>query len=268
MRLEVQVGGEQLQVAVADVLGKQRLAEELGAGRRPGPAHPAWPGAHLAVLEPQLHLGVVHHLAQAADRHPAPAPLEHAQERLLQALSLALQAREVLRGAELRVGGLSPGRTRPRNHTSAQKPVRTAALSREANGRTRMRSLSESHGGASEVCTRRGASPHRRGFPSCLPSYGLLRPPKACWSQHAGSVSEAVVTPPLPPPAQRHLLTGQYLGLNKMWGPGLRRLPTAMVTSAGVQLGGEASGAPPPHQAQICRGAFALADPSAWATWP
>lgn len=68
MGLEVQVGGEQLQVAVADVL---------------------------AVLEPQLDLGVMYDLSQVPHRHPPPRLLEHTQERLLQVFSLVLQVQDV-----------------------------------------------------------------------------------------------------------------------------------------------------------------------------
>lgn len=114
MGLEVEVGRKELQVAVADILGEQGRslsARGQAAGWAPS-AHLARP--HLAVLEPQLDLGVVHDLAQVPHGHLAPPLLENAQQRLVQVFSLALQAREVLWGAALR-GGAEPqhARTRP-----------------------------------------------------------------------------------------------------------------------------------------------------------
>lgn len=68
MGLEIEVGGEQFQVAVTDVL---------------------------AVLEAQLDLGVVDDFAQVPHGCPPPARLEHTQKRLLQVLGLTLQTGEV-----------------------------------------------------------------------------------------------------------------------------------------------------------------------------
>lgn len=80
-----------------------------GVRLRAGPRVPTWPGPHLAVLEPQLDLGVVHNLAQVPHGHPAPPLLENAQQWLVRVFSLALQAREVLWGAALMGGACAPG---------------------------------------------------------------------------------------------------------------------------------------------------------------
>ena len=57
---------------------------------------PPQPSPHLAVLETQLDLGIVHNAAQTPHCCPSPPLLEHTQERLLQDFLLALQTWDVL----------------------------------------------------------------------------------------------------------------------------------------------------------------------------
>lgn len=66
------------------------------------------PSPHLAVLEPQLDLGIVYHLAQVPHGHLPPPLLEHTQDGLLQVLRLILQAWKVLGEQGLGSGQIGP----------------------------------------------------------------------------------------------------------------------------------------------------------------